>query len=149
MSRSGGVPLWAILGLQRVWKSKFEKIAIFVWPSLMFSNEIELPAAISRVPQLFGRSRLGFWMPLGTPFKNTSKLENCQKSREIAFFWSAVLRFFLKIETSGGHNSSTPWSWRLLSGFLDAPWIPLHKSIFSEKLTRDTHTFYQNRPKIP
>ena len=99
--------------------------------------KMKLPAAISRVPQLFGRSHLGFWMPLGSPFKNTSKLEKCQKSREIAIFGRPSVRFSIKIETSGGHNSSTPWSWRLPSGFLDAPWILLHKSIFSEKVTRD------------
>ena len=31
----------AVLGSQRVWKPKFEKIEILVWPSLVFSNEIE------------------------------------------------------------------------------------------------------------
>ena len=75
---------------------------------------------------------LSTWMPLGSPFKNTSKLEKCQKSREIAFFGRPSLGFSLKIETSGVHNSSTPWSWRLPSGFLDALWLPV-KSWISVK----------------
>ena len=41
---------------------------------------------IFQVLQLFGRFRLGFWMTLGSPFKNTLKLEKCQKPREIAYF---------------------------------------------------------------
>ena len=41
MTRSGRAPLWAILGFQRVWKPKFEKIAILVRPSLVYSNENE------------------------------------------------------------------------------------------------------------
>ena len=90
---------------------------------------------------------LGFWgfgvldAP-GFPFKNASKLENCQKLREIAIFVWPSLKFSIKIETSGGHNSSTLWSWRLPSWVLDAPWMPLHKIIFSEKVTRDPKKIY-------
>ena len=36
--------MWSILGFQGVRKPKFEKIAIFVWLSLMFSNDIETSA---------------------------------------------------------------------------------------------------------
>ena len=59
---------------------------IFVRPSLMFSNEIGTfgghisgTTAVWEVP-------LGFLDAPGFPFKNTSKLEKCQKSREIAIF---------------------------------------------------------------
>ena len=125
---------WAFKGSENL---NLRKSRFLFGPPSCFPMKLKLPAAISQVPQLFGRSRLGFWMPLGFPFKNTSKLEKCQKLRVLAIFGRPFLRFSIKIETSGGHNSSTSWSWRLPSGFLDAPCIPLHKSIFSEKVTRD------------
>ena len=121
-----------------------EKLALFVWPSHTYTNEIS--TFISRVPQLVGRSRLVFWVPLGSPFKNTSKVKKCQKSREIAFFVRPSLSFPNKMETLGGHISSTPWSWKLPSGFLDAPWIPLQKSIFLEKVTRGPLYTLPGRP---
>ena len=104
MTRSGGAPLWAVLGFQGVWKSKFEKIAVFGRPSLMFVNEIETSGGHISSTTAFGRSRLGFWMPLVSPFKNTSKLEKCQKNRgKSCFFWSALPCTFhskLKLDAS-------------------------------------------------
>ena len=117
MTRSGRAPLWAILGFQGVWKSKFEKIVIFVRPSLMFSNEIETSGGhISGITANW-EVPLGFWMPLVSPFKNTSKLEKCQKSREISILGRPSLRFLIKIETSGGHISGTTASWKVPLGF--------------------------------
>ena len=128
----------AILGSQRVWKPKFEKIAIFVWLSLIISNEIETfgghissTTAIWEVP-------LGFLDAPGFSLQKYIKIGKVPKIPGIAIFGWPSLRFSIKIETSGGHNSSTPWSWRLQNGFLDAPWIPLNKSIFSEKVTWNT-----------
>ena len=40
----------AILGSQRVWKPKFEKIVILVRPFHVLSNEIETSTAIWEVP---------------------------------------------------------------------------------------------------
>ena len=116
-------------------------------PSLMFSNEIETSGGHISSTTAVWEVPLGFLDALGFPFKNTSKLEKCQKSREIAIFDWPSLRFSIKIETSGGHNSSTPWSWRLRSGFSDAPWILLHKSIFFDKVTRDPLNIYTHFTK--
>jgi hypothetical protein len=130
MNRDGAFcgPFWAFKESENLNLRKSHFFSRF--PSC-FPMKLKLTAAISRVPQLFGRSRLGFWMPLGSPFKNTSKLKKCQNGGKSRFLVGHPVGFVCKIETSGGHNSSTPWSWRLQSGFLVAPWVPLNKSIFS------------------
>jgi hypothetical protein len=75
-------------------------------------------------------------MPLGSLFKNTFKMKKCQKSREIAIFGRPSNGISHKIETLGGHISSTAWSWKVRYGSLDAPMIPLQKSIMVKKVTR-------------
>ena len=90
-------PSWALcaltgtfvgyFGLSKGLNPKIEKIAIFVCLSLMFSNEIETSGDYVSGTTALWEVLLGFFgCPLGSPFKNTSKLEKCQKSREIAFF---------------------------------------------------------------
>jgi hypothetical protein len=63
-------------------------------------------------------------------------LKKCQKSREIAIFGRPSNGISHKIETLGAHISSTAWSWKVPYGSLDAPMIPLQKSIMVKKVTR-------------
>ena len=90
----------------------------------------------------------GFGCPWVPPFKNTSKLEKCKKSREIAIFGRLSLRVSIKIETSGGHISSTTAIWEVPLGFLDAPGFPpskIHQNWKSAK-NRGKSRFLVGRP---
>ena len=76
-------PFVGYFGFSGVWKPKFEKIAIFVHPSLMFSNEIETSGGHVSSTTASWEVSLGFLDAPGfPPFKNTSKLKKCQKSQE-------------------------------------------------------------------
>ena len=102
----------------------------------MFSNEIEtLGGHISGTTAVW-EVLLGFLDAPKFPLQKSIKIGKVPKIAGNRVL-GGVMYFPLKTETWRSHNSSTPWSWRPQSGFLDAPWIPLNKSIFSEKVTRD------------
>ena len=64
----------------------------------MLFNENENFGRLSQAPQLFGRSRLGFWMPLGCPFKNTSELKSAKNHGKSGFLVGRPLGFLLKLK---------------------------------------------------
>ena len=130
---------WAFKGSENLnLRSRF-----LLGPPSCFPMKWKLTAAISRVLQLVGRSRLGFWMPLGSLFKNTSKLEKCQKSREIAIFGRPSLRFSIKIETSGGHNSiALVPLFHCVGAFGPLLWCLSIKAFSVKKVTRDPQKIY-------
>ena len=103
----------------------------------MFPNEIETSGGHISGTTAVWEVPLGVLDAPGFPLQKYIKIGKVPKIVGNRDFGRPSLRFSIKIETLGGHNSSTPWSWKLPSGFLDAPWMPLHKSIFSEKVTRD------------
>ena len=74
MTRSAGAFLWAILGFQGVWKPKLEKIAIFVRPSLMFSNEIETSGGHISSTTAVWEVPLGFLDAPGFPLQKYIKI---------------------------------------------------------------------------
>ena len=71
---------------------------ILVWPSLMFSNEIETSDGHVSSTTAGLEVPLGFLDAPGFPLKNTSKLEKCQKSREIAIFFFGQPSYVLSNE---------------------------------------------------
>ena len=77
-------------GLSRSENLNLRKSRFLFSPPSSFPMKMKLPAAISQVLQLFGRSRLGFWMTLGSPFKNTSNLEKYQNLQEITIFSAGI-----------------------------------------------------------
>ena len=87
----------------------------------MFSNEIETSGGHISGTTAVWEVPLGFLDAPRFPLQKYIKIEKVPKIRGNRDFWSAVPWVSIKIETSGGHNSSTPWIWRLPSGFLDAP----------------------------
>ena len=122
MTRFAGAFLWAILGFQGVWNPKLETIAIFVRPSLMFSNEIETSGGHISGTTAVWEVPLGF---LDAPIKNTSKLEKCQKLRngngKSRFLVGRSLGFPLKLKLRAaitrvprGVGSSQVGFWMLL-----------------------------------
>ena len=98
MKRGGG-PLWAILDFQGVWKPNFEKIAIFVQLSLMFSNEIETFGGHISGTTAIWEVRLGFLDASGFPpskiHQNWKSAKNRGKSR---FLVGRPLGFPLKLK---------------------------------------------------
>ena len=95
-----GDPLLAILGSQRVGKPKFEKIAILVWPSLMFSNEIETSGGHISSTTTIWEVPLGVLDAPGFPLQKYIKIEKVPKiAGNRIFLVGPPMYFPLKSET--------------------------------------------------
>ena len=73
--------MWDILGFQGALKPKFEKIAIFVRISLMFSNEIETSGGHISGTTACWEVSLRFLDAPGFPFQKYIKIGKVPKNR--------------------------------------------------------------------
>ena len=71
----------------------------------MISNEIETSGGHISGTTASWEVPLGFLDAPRFPLQKYIKIRKVPKSREIAIFGRPFLRFSIKIETSGGHNS--------------------------------------------
>ena len=83
--------MWAILGFQRVWKPKFEKIAILVRLSLMFSNENETSDGHISSTTAFWEVLLGFLNAPGFPLQKYIEIGKVPKIEGNRVFWGFAL----------------------------------------------------------
>ena len=110
---------WAFKGSENL---NLRKLCFFVWFSLLFSNEIETSGGQISSTRAIWEVSLRFLDAPGFPLQNNIKIGKVTKIAGICGFFlvGPPMYFPLKTETRG-HNSSTSWSWKPPSGFLDAP----------------------------